>query len=86
MEVTLTQAVGLIGLGAGGAFVLLGGIYVAAQRFIGHETKGLTGRVESTEKEIDNHDERLRAVENDISSIKTSVKSIDKKLNNFNGR
>lgn len=85
MELTLIQAVGLIGFGAGGAIVLLGGVYFTAQRFIGHETRGLAGRVNSAEKEIDEHDERIRTVEKDISSIKTSVKSIDKKLDNLNG-
>ncbi len=86
MEVTLIQAVGLIGFGAGAMVVLLGGFYFTAQRFVGHETRGLTGRVKATEKEIGNHDERIRAVEKNISSINTSLLNIDKKLDNFNGR
>ena len=79
------QVMGWMGLGAGVMFMLLGGAYFTAQRFVGHETRGLTGRVKSVEGDVEKHDERIRTVEKDISSIKTSVRSIDKKLDNLNG-
>ena len=81
----LTQVFGFIGLGAGCTVVLLGGAYFTAQRFVGHETRGLNGRVKSVEGDVEKHDERIRTVEKDISSIKTSIKSIDNKLDNLNG-